>query len=49
MGDFVELSGEELEDFKNQNLTEIDVECDTGYYIYCNIKPISPKIVEKMN
>ena len=25
MGDFVELNGEELEDFKNQALTEIDV------------------------
>ena len=47
MGDFVELSGEELEDFKNQNLTEIDVEGDTGYYIYCNIKPISPEVIEK--
>ena len=47
MGDFVELSGEELEDFKNQVLTEIDVEGDTGNYIYCNIKPISPKVIEK--
>ena len=47
MGDFVELNGEELEDFKNQVLTEIDVEGDTGYYIYCNIKPISPGVIEK--
>ena len=46
-GDFVELSGEELEDFKNQILTEIDVEGDTGYYIYCNIKPISPEVIEE--
>ena len=47
MGDFVELNGEELSDFKNQDLTEIDVEGDTGYYIYCNIKPISPEVIEK--
>ena len=47
MSDFVELNGEELEDFKNQVLTEIDVEGDTGYYIYCNIKPISPEVIEK--
>ena len=46
MGDFVELNGKEL-DFKNQVLTEIDVEGDTGYYIYCNIKPISPEVIEK--
>ena len=47
MGYFVELNGEELKDFKNQVLAEIDVEGDTGYYIYCNIKPISPKVIEK--
>ena len=33
MGDFVELSGEDLEDFKNRNLTEIDVEGDTLLYL----------------
>ena len=47
MGDFVELNGEEPEDFKNQVLTEIDVEGDIGYYIYCNIKPISTEVIEK--
>ena len=47
MGDFVELNGEELEDFKNQVLTKIDVEGDTGYYIHCNIKHISPEVIEK--
>ena len=49
MGDFAELSGEELEDFKNQILTEIDVEGDTGYHLYYNIKPISPEVIEKMD
>ena len=47
MGDFVELNGEELNNFKNQDLTKIDVEGDTGYYVYCDIKPISPEIIEK--
>ena len=47
MGDFVELNGEELNHFKNQVLTEIDVEGDTGYYIYCNIKSISPAVTKK--
>ena len=43
MGDFFELN----KDFKNQVLTEIDIESDTGYNIYCNIKPISPEVIEK--
>ena len=47
MGDFVELNGEELSDFKKQDLSEIDVEGDTRYYIYCNIKPISPEVIQK--
>ena len=38
---------EELSDFKNQVLTDIDVEGNTGYYINCNIKPISPEVIEK--
>ena len=47
MGDFVELNEEELNNFKNQDLTKIDVEGDTGYYIYCDIKPIRPEIIVK--
>ena len=47
IGDFVELNGEELEDFKNQVLTEIDVEGDTGYYICCTINLSVPKLLKK--
>ena len=47
MGDSVELNGDELSDFKNQVLTEVDVEGDTGYYIYCSIKQISLKSLKK--
>ena len=46
MGDFVELNGEELNNFKNQDITNIDIEGETGYYIYCNIKPIRPEVIE---
>ena len=34
MGDFVELNEMELNTFKNQDITNIDTEGDTGYYIY---------------
>ena len=47
MGDFVELNKDELKDFQNQDLTEIHVTGNTGFYIYCNIKPITPEIIEK--
>ena len=30
MGDFVELNGEELNNFKNQDITNIDIEEETG-------------------
>ena len=46
MGDFVELNGEELNIFKNQDITNIDIEVETGYYIYCDIKPIEPEVIE---
>ena len=35
-----------LNDFKNLALTEIN-KGDTGYYIYCDIKPISPEVTDK--
>ena len=47
IGDFVELNGEELNNFKNQDLTNIDNKGDTTYYIYCDIKPIKPEFMEK--
>ena len=47
MGDFVESNEQKLSDFKNQDLTEIDVKGDTGYYLYCNIKQIIPEVIEK--
>ena len=47
MDDFVELNREEPNNFKNQDLTDIDIEGDTGYYIYCDIKPIRPEVIEK--
>ena len=46
MGDFVELNGEELNNFKNQDITNIDIEGETGYYIYCDIKPVKPEVIE---
>ena len=46
-GDFVELNGEELNEFMKQDLTQVDVEGDTGYYVYCDIKPIRPEIIDK--
>ena len=39
----------ELNTFKNQDITNIDTEGDTGYYIYCDIKPVKPDIIEKKN
>ena len=30
-----------------QDLTQVDVEGDSGYYIYCDIKPIRPEIIDK--
>ena len=47
MGDFIELNEMELNTFKNQDITNIDTEGDTGYYIYCDIKPVKPDIIEK--
>ena len=47
MGDFVELNEMELNTFKNQDITNIDTEGDTGHYIYCDIKPVKPDIIEK--
>ena len=46
-GDFVELNDEELNEFMKQDLTQVDVEGDTGYYVYCDIKPIRPEIIDK--
>ena len=46
MVDFVELNGEELNNFKNQDITNIDIEEETGCYIYCDIKPIKPEVIE---
>ena len=45
-GDFVELNEMELNIFKNQDITNIDIEGYTGYYIYCDIKPIKREIIE---
>ena len=47
MGDFVELNEMELNTFKKQDITNIDTEGDTDYYIYCDIKPVKPDIIEK--
>ena len=46
-GDFVELNDEELNEFMKQDLTQVNVEGDTGYYVYCDIKPIRPEIIDK--
>ena len=47
MGDFVELNEGELNSFKNQDITNTDIVGDAGYYIYCDIKPIKPEVIEK--
>ena len=47
MVDFVELNEKESNTFKSQDITNMDIEGDTGYYIYCDIKPIKPEIIEK--
>ena len=47
MGDFVKLNEMELNTFKNHDITNIDTEGNTGYYIYCDIKPVKPDIIEK--
>ena len=46
-GDFVELNDEEVNEFMKQDLTQVDVEGDSGCYIYCDIKPIRPEIIDK--
>ena len=46
-GDFVELNAEEVDKFMKQDLTQIDVESDTDYYLYCDIKLIGPDIIDK--
>ena len=45
-GDFVELN-DEVNEFMKQDLTQVDVEGDSGYYMYCDIKPIRPEIIDK--
>ena len=47
IGDFIQLQGEEFDNFKNQDLTALDIEGETGYYIYCDIDHIKPEIAEK--
>ena len=46
-GDFVELNEEEINDFMKQDICKVDVEGDTGYYVYCDIKPIRTEIIDK--
>ena len=46
-GDFVELNEEELNDFMKQDICNVNVEDDTGYYVYCDIKPIRAEIIDK--
>ena len=47
MGDFREMNGPELEEFLKQDLSQIDTDGDTGYFIHCDTLPISPHIIEK--
>ena len=47
MGEFIELNENEVKDFQNQDLMQIDVTGDIGFYIYCGIKPIGPKVIGK--
>ena len=46
-GEFKELSGEEKDSFLNQDLTEIDINGDYGYYLHIDTLPISPEIARK--
>ena len=34
IGDFIQLQGEEFNNFKNRDLTALDIEGEIGYYIY---------------
>ena len=46
MGDFKELTGDDFDNFINQDLLSLDVNSDVGYYIYLDIKPISPSVIQ---
>ena len=45
--DFVKLNDEEVNEFMKQDLRQVDAEGDIGYYIYFDIKPITPELIDK--
>ena len=46
-GGFRKLEGREFSDFINQDLTMIDSNGEEGYYIHCDIQPVSKDVIEK--